>query len=330
MKKITCVGYHYTGSGVIDDIFRECDNVYQGTYGAELKLLHSTDGVSDLEYHLVENPNRLTSGTAIKRYIAYVKDSERQAKKIVGPEWASLGIQYAESLAQIKYRGYVAGDMYFFTPPQRLRYLVMRLWDKVAPKKYRHPLDSNLLPSVQTYYSSLSEEEFLEKTRKYIEDICERANKANKEYIMLDQFIGTGNPSRFLRYVNDMKVFIVDRDPRDIFLSRVPTHDRVLPQDIHQFCYYYRSIRKMIGGLPSESCMKVNFEDLIYHYEEYLDKVLSFVGIDKSHHIYPKKHFDPSISARGTKLWLNHPEFSEEIKIIERELPDFLYKYDDK
>ena len=39
MKKIACVGYHGTGAGVVDDLFREFDNVYHGTYEAEVRLL---------------------------------------------------------------------------------------------------------------------------------------------------------------------------------------------------------------------------------------------------------------------------------------------------
>ena len=53
MKKIACVGYHATGAGVIDDLFREFDNVAQGQYEVESRLLQDPDGISDLEYNLV-------------------------------------------------------------------------------------------------------------------------------------------------------------------------------------------------------------------------------------------------------------------------------------
>ena len=48
MKKIACVGYHATGAGVIDDLFREFDNVAQGQYEVESRLLQDPDGISDL------------------------------------------------------------------------------------------------------------------------------------------------------------------------------------------------------------------------------------------------------------------------------------------
>ena len=95
MKKIACVGYHGTGAGVIDDLFREFDNIYHGSYEAEVRLLHDPDGISDLEYHLVENPHRLSSGIVIKRFISYAKSQERQATKIFGNLWMDMIISYA-------------------------------------------------------------------------------------------------------------------------------------------------------------------------------------------------------------------------------------------
>ena len=74
MKKIACVGYHATGAGVIDDLFREFDNVAQGMYEVETRLLQDPDGVSDLEYYLVDNPHRLNSGYALKRYLKYARN----------------------------------------------------------------------------------------------------------------------------------------------------------------------------------------------------------------------------------------------------------------
>ena len=328
MKKIACVGYHYSGAGVIDDLFRECDNVYQGEYEAELRFLHDPDGISDLEYHLVNNPHRLSSGLAIKRFISYAKRNARQINRVVGPDWVKLATAYAEQLALIKYHGYVGGDLLFLTKVEKIRLLYSRIINKVLPPTIRPPKDSNALPSVITYYSRLDEDDFVKYTQEFVERVCKKANKDGKEFCMLDQFVGSNNPERYLRYVNDIKVIIVDRDPRDVYISRTLVNDRVLPKDPNDFCVYYRGIRKRMGRTP-ENCLDVHFEDMIYHYDEYLNKVLSFVGIDKLHHLFPKKYFDPAVSIRGTRLWLDHPEFSEEIKIIERKLSDFLYSYDD-
>lgn len=111
MKKIACVGYHATGAGVIDDLFREFDNVAQGQYEVESRLLQDPDGISDLEYNLVDNPHRLNSGFAVKRFLKYVKTTNRTYTKIFGRKWKQLSEQYAHSLATFEFQGYWHGDV---------------------------------------------------------------------------------------------------------------------------------------------------------------------------------------------------------------------------
>lgn len=327
MKKIACVGYHYSGAGVIDDLFRECDNVFQGEYEAEMRFLHDPDGISDLEYQLVENPHRLSSGLAIKRFMAYAKRNARQVNRVVGASWTEMATAYAEGLALIKYHGYVGGDLMFLSIIERIEYFLSRVSNKVLPKSFRKPKDSNMLPSVMTYYSRLDEAEFLKKTRAFVETVCNIANKDGKEYIMLDQFVGSNNPERYLRYVDDIKVIIVDRDPRDVYISRNMVNDRVLPKDPYDFCTYFKGIRKRVGVTP-ENCLDVHFEDMIYNYEDYTKLVLDFVGIDENHHIQPKSFFNPEVSCRGTRLWEKYPQYNEAVSIIEKELKEYLYKYE--
>ena len=90
MKIIACCGYHATGSGVIDDLLREMDNVADAVYGAELRILHDTDCISDLEYHLVKDPHRLCTGLAIRRFVEYCKSQSRMEEKIFGKNWMRL------------------------------------------------------------------------------------------------------------------------------------------------------------------------------------------------------------------------------------------------
>lgn len=327
MKKITCVGYHYTGSGVIDDLLRECDNVCQGSYEAELKILFEPDGIADLEYHLVDNPTRLGSGLAIKRFMAFAKRNARQFRHVVGDDWDDLATHYAESLALIKYHGYRNSDAAFFTTSQKLTLLYWRVANKLFPKFMRRPKDSNFIPSAITYYSRLDEDTFLSKTMAFVEELCCRTNVSNKEFVVLDQFVEGSNPAKYLRYVSDMKVIVIDRDPRDLYISRIPKNDRNLPKDPHDFCLYYRSIRQRQGEADPATCLYLNFEDMIYHYEENVAKVLDFVGISKEHHVAPRQHFNPSVSIKNTQLWKNSDKYTEAISIIEKELPEYLYKY---
>ena len=66
---------------------------------------------------------------------------------------------------------------------------------------------------------------------------------------------------------------------------------------------------------------------MIYHYEKSVKTLCEFVGVSAKQHKYPKKYFNPAISIKNTKFWERYSQYDEAIKIIEKELPDFLYKY---
>ncbi len=327
MKKIACVGYHGTGAGVIDDLFREFDNVCHGTYEAEIRILHDPDGVSDLEYHLVKNPHRLGTGIAIKRLIKYGKTQNRQASKIYGDEWMKMINEYAEDLALIKYKGYNEFDLQFAPISNILVFYAKKVINRLKPLKYRKAPWYNYLPNLESYYSLLTEKEFLSKTKRFVDKMCAKANKENKEYLMLDQFISSSNPAQSLKYIDNVKTIIVDRDPRDLFINQVLCCSPVLPREPHAFCVVYRNIRKVFGNDCKDKVMKVHFEDLIFHYDDYVQKIIDFVGISESHHVNKRKFFDPDDSGTRTQLWLKFPQFKNAIEVIEKELPEFLYDF---
>ena len=57
MKIITCASYYGSGSSALTDLVAEYENVKDLT-NYEFRFLYDIDGVSDLEYHLVENHDR--------------------------------------------------------------------------------------------------------------------------------------------------------------------------------------------------------------------------------------------------------------------------------
>jgi hypothetical protein len=127
--------------------------------------------------------------------------------------------------------------------------------------------------------------------------------------------------------MRDTKTIVVDRDPRDVYIFQRLIKEHTLPTDAHAFCTVYRDTRVRTSDAPAGTCLYVTFEDMIYHYEENVKKVLEFVGIPEDHHTRKRTRFNPDISVKNTKLWEKHPEYADVVKIIEKELPEFLYSY---
>ena len=86
MKFITCASYYGTGSSAVTDLFSEYDGIFDFT-NTEFRFLHDPDGVSDLEYNLIENFNRHNSGHALKRYKRLVDLCDR---KFWGPGYCKF------------------------------------------------------------------------------------------------------------------------------------------------------------------------------------------------------------------------------------------------
>ena len=326
MKKIACVGYHCTGAGVIDDLLRECDNTIQSKYETEFRLAQDADGISDLEYYLVENPHRQNSGFALKRFLRYIKRYGRNHRKLFGKSYYTLAEEYVHTLAKFDYRGSCYID-YLMQPWYRIpQYWINRINDKIR-KTIGCSRKLNFMPWVHDFHAICTEDEFLRATTEYIEKLCQLMNTNGAEYVVLDQFASPMNPSRYIRYAKDIKIIIVDRDPRDVYVNQKKVNEHVLPiDDINQYCEAFRNNRKIKGEIPRD-VMYVKFEDMVLKYDEMVPKVLDFLGIDNRHHVAPKTHFDPVKSINGTQMWRKYPQYMDDVKIIEQKLPEFIYHY---
>ena len=110
MRIITCTGYYSTGSSAITDLLAEYDCCYCGPDDYELRFIYDPDGLSDLEYHLVENHNRHNSGHAIKRYLKLVDFYKGNAlapknEKYFNGHEEEYSKQYIDSLVEMQYKG---------------------------------------------------------------------------------------------------------------------------------------------------------------------------------------------------------------------------------
>ena len=146
---------------------------------------------------------------------------------------------------------------------------------------------------------------------------------------MADQLVPPTNVSRYLRYFDDIKVVCVDRDPRDLFLLEKTWKGTIIPKKVDEFCLWYKATRehRKTEVDDPKKVLRIQFEDLIYNYDKTSKKVLKFIGISPDHHTKPQTLLIPEKSMKNTKLWERIPEYAEEIKYIEKNLKEYLYKY---
>ncbi|WP_373598230.1 hypothetical protein [Paraclostridium bifermentans] len=335
MKIVTCTGYYGTGSSAITDLLSEFENIHSmGDY--EFRFVQDPEGISDLEYNLVENHHRHNSGHALKRYSRYVdflsgNKFNKKYENYFDGKFKKISKEYIDELTDFKYKGIWHQDVidkgkifYFVERSLNKIYMILR---KAIFRKTEKGI--TLLKNEVTLYSKPGDE-FYDITKEYIDKLFSQANYLNKEYIMVDQLVPPTNINRYLRYFNDINVIAVDRDPRDIYiLEKLYWKGTIVPCDNAEiFCKWYKYTRESSTYKTEDrnKIMRIKFEDLVYDYENATSKVFEFLGLDPKYHTKKKELFNPDKSINNTRLWLKHDELKKDIEYIEANLSEYLYK----
>lgn len=333
MKVITCAGYMGSGSSAVSDLVAEYEEV-KSLSDFEFRFLHDIDGVSDLEYHLCQCHNRHNSGHALKRFIRLSKFNEGNffAKKytaLLGKAYKDLTQAYIDELTDFKYTGWWFYDLY---DKGTVYYYFIQIINHFLLEKI--PGFHKTIPfHEQTYCSHPTEEKFLESTQKYVAGILAAANPERKAYLQIDQIVPSQNINRILRYFSDdIFVFLVDRDPRDLYLLckyhwHMPICSTGDPED---FCKWFLYTRH--SGSPEklnpQRVMRLRFEDLIYRYQEIVEKIENFTGLMPSNHVRQFEKMNPKRSVYNTQLWNKYTD-DPAISVIEKRLGEYLYPYEE-
>lgn len=221
IRFISCASYYGSGSSAVTDYVSEFNSVYSFT-NEEFRFVQDPDGVSDLEYNLVENFNRHNSGHALKRFKKLVDFQTgnflfKRYEKFFHGNWKKYSYEYIKNLTDFTYQGWWQYDLLDKGP---LFYLKKRLLNKILHLTIWRNQPERCLNSMKgeiTYCSHPTEEKFLNCTKQYISQlfssVCNGAS-----IVMVDQIVPPTNLKRVLRYFDDIQVVIVDRDPRDIYV----------------------------------------------------------------------------------------------------------------
>ena len=328
MKVITCASYYGSGSSAIIDLISEYKSVKNlGNY--EFRFLHDMDGVSDLEFHLIECPNRHNTGHAIKRFerlIHFYSGSffEKRYEKFFDYEFLKISNDYLSEMIDFKYKGWWFYDLY---DKGRALYNLKQLENHFLKIFTRKP--NNILKNEKTYCSSIDENRFLEITRNYTSKLFCAANKENNDYLVIDQLVPSQNIDRIMRYFkDDVYVFVVDRDPRDIYLSEMlKWKECVIPHDPSEFCKWYRFTHTLGSKSIDKKIIYINFEDLIYKYADTVKKIENVLNLSAECHLEAFSRFNPRRSLANTRIFERTKEYENAISLIESELSEFLYDF---
>lgn len=332
MKRIiTCTGYHGTGSSLVTDYLKEFEKI-DSLGDFEFRFIQDPNGIADLEDRLLKNNSRLNSDRAIYEYLKLIKILNSNYtnkfweksfyKKIFNNKFLEYSKEYIDNLTDIQWDGYWH-DIEFrnFTLKNRIKNFIIRLIS------YRYKKIVKIRN--QKMYYSYPIENFHEETKKYLDKLFSEIS--NSDILALDQLVPCCNTERYLNYFEDIKVIIVDRDPRDLYIlnKEIWKEDIVPCKNVDDFIKHFKLLRKhqKYEKENLKKILRIKFEDTIYSYEETMKKINSFLQIDELKHSYPKRYFNPKKSVYNTQLFRKYLNYQNDIEKIERELGEYCYKF---
>ncbi len=336
MRFITCASYYSSGSSAVTDFVSEFDNIAK--FGdEEFRFVHDPDGIADLEYNLVENFNRHNSGHAIKRYLKLVKYYSgnflsKKYKGLFGKAWEKCSKEYIDQLTDFTYHGWWQYDLLDRGPVYLFRKRIMNKLLHLTVWRNDPERTLNTMKKEITYCAHPSEDKFIRLTKEYIEKLFDSV-RGDKEIIMADQIVPSSNTERYLRYFNDIQVVIVDRDPRDTFLlEKYRWKDGIIPTDVETFCKWFLYTREngKYRTIQNERIYYLQFEDLIYRYDETAEKLMKWLGLKPEWHTFKQQYFCPDKSINNTRLWEKEECDLSDVRYIEEHLRDYLYNLEEK
>ncbi len=318
-------GLGNTGSFAVVDLLREYDEIYYNKDLYEFSLCYCPDGLLDLEYHLFQCPSRFQGSDMAFHRFENLTDNffyywEKERKKKV----KKLTKEYIDSITQVSWNGTWGFRCSNYGTIKLFIYKVFfKLRPIIGEKPFIWYVNERMRYSVKP-------ENFYEASKKYISDVIESTDWPMDKIMVIDQAFSGDNPEQCFKFYNDPYAIVVDRDPRDLYIlskCEINSDSRWIPTDsVTDFITYYKNMRERRDVLKNPTrVLYVQYEKLIYEYEETKKEIEAFLHIKM--HNKKNQYLKVMESINNTQLFNKHPELLSDVKVIEKELSEWLFDY---
>lgn len=141
-------------------------------------------------------------------------------------------------------------------------------------------------------------------------------NKDSNKILVCDQLLLPQNLYRVPRYFdeNDIKIIVVNRDPRDMYVLSKYIWPRmgskkIFPDTPEEFINFYKGLYNIEKRITDSRIKRIAFEDLVYSYDNMVEEIEQFLCISSNLHTQKFKIFKPEISIKNTQNFLIKEEW---------------------
>lgn len=341
---IAVTGYFGSGSSAVIDLLCEFDCNSTGlpaNVGAfEHTTLYHPGGLFDLEDKLLLGNDIHRSDEAIRTFLREMMRLNNNNfgwfgsfKRLFGDKFEIIVNTFIQELHPFNIRARYYGQ--YETVTFSLKKLLLQIAANIILGKhiYVWGRQYKFNPKNKQMISAFpSDKEFYTAGKKFVNSYMNLFKEDGRENTIFDRLILCHNANRVPRYFDDrFRLIVLNRDVRDVFIFNKYLWPEInagsmYPTDVTEFIEYWKRLKAVEKKITDKRILEVNFEDLVYKYDETVDK------IKKHCNLYGKKwdqfkYFDPQKSIKNTQVFRIRNEWQREIELIEKELPEFLYSF---
>ena len=338
---VSISGYGWSGSTALRDFLREYDSIYHVTDKSskrflEYSLLYDPDGFLDLYNKLVASWNFLHIDKALKDHIKYFNRISAEQSKL-NPHGLGLDelfkvdsrrihSEFLEELASFKYHLSSRVNNLYDDP---LLNFCKRWYSKFSPS---HRKDS--------YFSSADDSSFSRALVKFHNELF--ANVGKDKLLLIEKMIPVNNIELCSSLLPNIKVLIVDRDPRDTFVEMVKKrtlffggNGSITDTEVMQFCRWKEQMYRtgVVNEIPygrdvrlgSMQVLKLDFEEFVLRFSDSQLTIEGFLGLSRENHIHRFKCFNSEDSKKNIGKWVEYKN-PHHIEIIEKSIPSYFHR----
>jgi hypothetical protein len=302
-------GFGISGSGAALDLLCEFkDYKVFVDRDFEVRLFSDPDGLFMLESELLDNWDPYRADVAIKRFRRLIKGLGQthsspyfgqNFNKRLSSNFTEISEKYIESLIECSFTG-----KYFFIE-NALKYYA---------RKINYHINS-LLPNFchfnfyRKFYGSIyipcTGEEFIEKTKRYIDDLFHLdINIQKTDKIIVRSAFQSFHNEKIYKYFDNASVVSVWRDPRDVYANAANCRMDFIPLNVNAYIKWFLSITNVRNSFTLDKrSIIIRFEDLVYKYDETLEQIKKVLNLSDGQHLTPKSLFNPESSKRNVGIW---------------------------
>lgn len=336
------MGYVGTGSSAIVHLLKEYENVFDvATRNYEHNVLYVPHGIFDLEDVLLLNNTMEKSDVAINDFLREMKNLNDNDFGSFGGYKKKYGVTFMNNVndfisSLILYTrdgGWLYDNKLKFGVVQLIKDSVKFILRRPI-LKFGYKIDTKGEDN-KVNFAFPTEDEFYNAAKKFVENYFKMIGCSNEKSYIFDQLLKPQQLYRINHYFDeDTRFIVVDRDPRDTFLLNkyIWSMSRpyyLTPPNVNEFINYYSRHYQTERKVDDKRILRIHFEDLIYKYDETVNKIEEFIGKEKlGEHIYTKKFLNPAVSIKNTQIFNINPSWKDEVTpICTSELQNHIYEF---